>query len=192
MLWQKESNGDGALYIDILKNTSHPLGNFHSYRDKSNAQSLRLRTEGNRKFAQNDIDGAMELYNQSICFAENGSEHLGLAYANRSSCFLRLQMYDRCVVDIQMAKAANYPKRLMAKLDDRHGECLKRKSTDVAITIATPEPRLSYDADKKLPCMANVLAIEKNGQFGRLIRANRDIEIGEIEQLRLSIVPRKK
>lgn len=88
MLWEKESNCDEALYIDLLKNTKYPLANYRLHRNKSNAQSLRTRTEGNRKYAKNDIDGAMELYNQSICFAENGSEHLGLAYANRSSCFL--------------------------------------------------------------------------------------------------------
>lgn len=176
MLWQKESNTDGALYVDLLRNTDYPLAESRLHRKKNSAHSLRTRTEGNRKFAQNDIEGAMELYNQSISFAEKDSEHLALAYANRSSCFLRLQMYERCLVDIQMAKAANYPERLMTKLDDRQRECLKRKSS--VVTIA-PEPMLSFDANEKLPGMADVLDIEKNDQFGRLIRANRDINIGE-------------
>lgn len=188
MLWQKESNADGALYIDLLKNTEYPLANSRLHRKKNSAHSLRTRTEGNRKFAQNDLEGAMELYNQSICFAEKGSEHLSLAYANRSSCFLRLQMYERCLADIQMAKAANYPERLMTKLDDRQRECLTRKSS---VVTTAPGPMLSFEANEKLPAMADALDIERNDQFGRLIRANRDIQIGEtilIEEAFIHIV----
>lgn len=62
MLWQKESNTDGTGYIDILQNTKIPLANFRLNRKKNNAQSLSARTEGNRKYAQNDIDGAMEAF----------------------------------------------------------------------------------------------------------------------------------
>lgn len=193
MLWQKELNTDEdkdeAVYIDILRNTKHPLANFRLNRKKSNVHSLRTRTEGNRKFAQNDFEGAMELYNESICFAEKGSELLSLAYANRSSCFLKLRMYERCLVDIQLAKTANYPERLMPKLEERQRECMKRKLP----TVSTPstEPMLSFEADKKWPCMANVLQIEKNDRFGRLIRANRDIQIGDtilIEEAYIQIV----
>lgn len=177
MLWQKESISDQALYVDILQNIRHPLENFRLNRKKSNALSLRTRTEGNEKFAQNDFEAAMELYNQSICFAEKGSEHLSLAYANRSSCFLKLQMYDRCLIDIQLAKDANYPERLMHKLEDRKRECNKRIESD---TISTStEPMLSFKANNELPCMADVLQIEKDDQYGRLLRAKRDIQIGE-------------
>lgn len=188
MLWQKESNTECALYVDILKNTTCPLNNFRLNRKKSNTQSSRTRTEGNQKFGKNDFVTAMELYNQSICFAEKGSEHLSLAYANRSSCFLKLQMYDRCLVDIQLAKDANYPERLMSKLEDRKQECLKRKELIVATST---EPLLSFESDKQLPCKANVLQIEKNDHYGRLVRAKRDIKIGEtvlIEEAYVNVV----
>lgn len=189
MLWEKESNTSDALYIDLLKNVNHSLENFRLNRKKSNALSLRTRTDGNRKYSENDVDGAMEMYNQSICFAENDSEHLSLGYANRSSCFLKLRMYDRCLVDIQLAKDAKYPERLMPKLEDRKRECIKRLQSEVQ-PIST-EPTLSFDADVKLPCLANVLQIEKNAQYGRLVTAKRDIQIGEtvlVEEAYIHIV----
>lgn len=83
---------------------------------------------------------------------------MSLAYANRSSCFLKLQLYERYLVDIQLAKAADYPKRLMSE---------------------PSEPMLSFNAHEKWSCMANVLEIEKNDQFGRLVRAKGDLKIGQ-------------
>ncbi|XP_037028896.1 SET and MYND domain-containing protein DDB_G0273589-like [Bradysia coprophila] len=178
MLWQKESDADGAAYIDLLQNTKLPLGKFRLNRIKNNVQSIHARTEGNRKYGQNDFTGAMELYNESICFAEKGSEQLSLAYANRSTCFLRLQLYDRCLVDIQLAKASNnqISEQLMSKLNAREKECLKSKSSDVTVA---EEPALSFDPHEKWPCMVNVLDIERSDQYGRLVRANSDIQIGD-------------
>lgn len=189
MLWDKETDADDALYIDILIDRKHPAANFRIHRRKNNRQSLRMRTEGNGKYAEGDFEAAMDLYNQSICFAENDSEHLGLGYANRSSCFMKLKMYDRCLVDIQLAKASHYPPRLMKKLNDRDKECTNRQKATTALIV--PKPMLSFEANERLPHMANALDIEVNDQFGRLIRANRDIEIGEtilLEQAYISIV----
>lgn len=176
MLWQKESNSDGAVFVDLLQSTKFSLGNFRLNRKKDNAASLRARTEGNQKLSENDLTGAMELYNKSVCFAENGSENLSLAYANRAYCFMKLKLYEQCLVDIELAKASNYPQRLMPKLIARQSECMKKKSSDEAVIV---EPTLSFDPHEKWPCMANVLEIERNDQYGRLIRAKSDIQIGD-------------
>ncbi|KAG4072236.1 hypothetical protein HA402_005958 [Bradysia odoriphaga] len=40
-------------------------------------------------------------------------------------------------------------------------------------------PSLSYDADLHLPCIANVLKIEVNDQYGRLVTAGCNIDIGD-------------
>ncbi|KAG4067938.1 hypothetical protein HA402_010624 [Bradysia odoriphaga] len=180
MLWQKESDADGAVYTDLLQNTKLPLGEFRLNRTKNNAQSIHARAEGNQKYDQNDYTGAMELYNKSICFAEKGSEQLSLAYADRSTCFLRLKLYDRCLVDIQLAKASNnqIPEHLMSKLNAREKECMKMKSKSSDATVAE-HPTLSFDPHEKWPCMVNVLDIERNDQYGRLVRANSDIQIGD-------------
>lgn len=176
MLWKKESNADGAMYTDLLWNTKRRLGNFPVNRKKDNALSIEARADGNQKYVENDLIGAMELYNQSICFAEKDSDNLSLAYANRASCFLKLKLYDRCLVDIQLAKAANYPDHLMSKLDARETKSLEKRSN----RDEEQRPTLSFDPHGKYLCMADVLEIESNAKYGRLIRANDDIEIGDI------------
>ncbi len=67
---------------------------------------------------------AMYLYNESICFAQS-SKNLSLGYANRSSCFFAMGMYNRCLLDIQLARDAGYPERLMLKLQNREEICKK-------------------------------------------------------------------
>lgn len=72
---------------------------------------------------------AIELYNRAICAAKNSSSELaGLAYGNRPACFFKLKMYEKCLVDINLAKEANFPHRLMSKLDKRHDDCLSYRS----------------------------------------------------------------
>lgn len=175
MLWQKERSSD--LYVDLLENIQYSQDNRPLHRRKNNILSLRLRMEGNQKYSENDFNGAWIKYNESICFAENGSENLAFAYANRSICFFKLQLYDRCMLDIQLAKDANYPGHSMAKLESRYRECINRLQSSVQQTLI--KPALSFEADHKLPSMASVLQIETNEMYGRLVKAKCDIEIGQ-------------
>lgn len=196
-LWKKESNQPDAPYTDLLskhlneetfKAWSEELSNKpkwkHCYRDlqlvpnKSNNWSSMLRTElGNKEFKSRLWDSAMEYYNQSLIFAEPGTENVGLAYANRSACFIEMQMYDKCLIDIELAEKENYPEKLREKLQKRKTECISLMQNHESKRYYN-EPKLSFDGNKKFPCLANVLTIKKNDQFGRYIEANRDIDIG--------------
>ncbi|KAG4072492.1 hypothetical protein HA402_005264 [Bradysia odoriphaga] len=176
MLWQKEKGSN--LYSDLFENMIRPTQLVRLKRNKSNADSLTARLIGNEKFKEGDFRGAMDKYNQSICLAENGSEYLSIAYGNRSSCFEKLEKYNFCLVDIQLAKDNNYPLRLMQKLDNRKAKCLLQiQSTDTI--LVQPQSILSYPAAENLPCMANVLRIDRNDDYGRLILATQDIHIGD-------------
>lgn len=97
MLWKKEA---GNIYVDLLKNVKFVPKNLRLNRPKNNTLALKARMKGNEKFYQRDFEGAMAMYNESICFAESDSEHLSFGYANRSNCFLKIQLYKRCLVDI--------------------------------------------------------------------------------------------
>lgn len=175
MLWKQESIEKDALLIDIFKNFKYSdklCGN----NKKNNKLSVNARETGNVKLEQNDIDSAMKMYNKSIRFAED-NDHLCLAYGNRSYCFLKLNCFDQCLVDIQNAIDTHYPKHLTPKLEKRKKQCLEKLESQTKLTCI--EPQLSYTPDHKLPCMANVLQIEINKQYGRLITAKTDIRIGE-------------
>lgn len=60
---------------------------------KNDVIALHKRKEGNSYFGRHQWKDAMELYNESLCFSENGLEQMSLAYANRSACFFNLKMY---------------------------------------------------------------------------------------------------
>lgn len=101
MLWEKESNG---VYVDLLNNIECQRKNYLVHRRKNNVISMQLRLDGNKKYSAGDFKSALIKYNESACMAENNSDHLGLAYANRSQCFLKLELYERCLIDIEMAR----------------------------------------------------------------------------------------
>lgn len=190
LMWQKDSKNLG-LYADIFKNniSTQAQDHFHSFNkkvsettaklvalklnEKNDEMSLDFRIDGNNKFQEKEWLEAMSSYNQSLCYAEIGSKNVSLAYANRSACFFHLKMYDKCLVDIELAKQANYPNDLMPKLDKRRKDCLKLMETFES------KYKLSYEADKKFPEMANVLEIRCNNKFGRHVIAKTDIPAGQ-------------
>lgn len=164
MLWEKESNG---VYVDLLHNVDYPRRNYNAHRRKNNTISLQLRLDGNQKYSQGDFEAALIKYSESVCMAENNSDHLSLAYANRSQCFLKLQLYKRCLIDIEMARESGYPENLISKLDTRRDECIKcLKSTEIGKAIELEET-------------VGPIEIVKDEKYGRLVKATRDIAIGE-------------
>lgn len=183
MLWSKESNKKNALFVDIFQSrnvqrTANVIGSKAcAAPKKSDATALRLRQEGNDLFKQCEWLQAMELYNQSLLFAENGSKHISLAYANRSSCFLRMKMYNESLIDIELAKEAGYPLELRSKLDQRKEDCLKCIQEHAPTEIL--ETKLSFEADDKFPCIANVLKFKKGADDAYAICAKADIDVGQ-------------
>lgn len=134
VLWKKESNvgASDALFVDLFADKSKIKGYNEWNRQlksadwknrflgrsivpgKNNAVSDSYRMEGNTYFKNRSWTEAMELYTQSLCYAQPGTQNVGLAFANRSSCFFEMKMYDKCLRDIELAEKANYPN--MAKL----------------------------------------------------------------------------
>lgn len=174
MLWEKEINCD--LYVDIFENEHYPIRLGRLKRKKNNTDALAARLAGNEKFKAGDFNGAMAKYNQSICLAECDSEYLSIAYANRSSCFEKLKKFSCCLKDIQLAKESHYPQRLIHKLDARKQKCITEMQSEEPVPN---QYKMSCPADENLPCMANVLRIDFNEEYRRMITAIQDINIGE-------------
>ncbi|XP_055298561.1 SET and MYND domain-containing protein DDB_G0273589-like [Sitodiplosis mosellana] len=184
MLWKKESNSPNTLYEDLFDRKTiamvdkmFPMSNRNPVPRKNDVISLQKRKEGNRSFANGKWAEAIEKYNESLCFATTASEHISLAYANRASCFLHLKLYNECLIDIDLARKAGYPERLMPKLDQREGDCLKGR--DDSIPLNEFNQKLSFEPDEKIPCMANVLKIEKNDAGKLSMVAKDNIDVGQ-------------
>lgn len=187
LLWQKDSKSPG-LYVDVFKDVSYKDYDFHSnlktvseataklaalkIKEKNDTESAYYRKMGYKKFQEEEWLDAMSLFNQSLCYAEIGSVNVSLAYANRSACFFHLKMYDKCLVDIDLAKQAN-PTNLMPELDELREDCLK------LMRNCENSDKLSYEADKRFPGMAKVLEIRCDKKFGRHIIAKTDLPAGK-------------
>ncbi|XP_037041582.1 SET and MYND domain-containing protein DDB_G0273589-like [Bradysia coprophila] len=183
-LWKKESNDKNALYVDITTDPDRfPLETFYRKNqetrsaEKDDNLSLQYRKNGNYDFACNNWHSAIKWYNKSLCFAENGSPNIGLAIGNRSHCFRKLNMFQKCLVDIDLALKCNYPEESMHILEARREECLKYINDGQEFVPHVPV--LSFEPKDRFPSMANILNIEKNRKFGRHIKANADIAVGE-------------
>lgn len=188
-LWEKDKNG---MYTDIFPFPSKLQNDLDKFKEqmsktcelvgvnfvktKNDAFALKIRNEGNLLFAESHLISAMEKYNRSLCFAENGSDHIGLAYANRSACYFKLEMYNECLIDIDLAKMANYPEHLLPKLEKRKDECLKAIAEGKQYEINMP--KLSYEPHAMFPGMANVLEF-KVDELGRHIITTKDLKIGD-------------
>lgn len=107
----------------------------------------------------------MEYYNQSLRFAEKNSVNISFAYSNRSACFFYMGKYNECLKDIALAKKNNYPRIKIQKLNEREILCLeqlKEKPENHEDIV----PKLDFESNKKFPCMANVIEIRYNEEFG--------------------------
>ncbi|XP_055298565.1 SET and MYND domain-containing protein 4-like [Sitodiplosis mosellana] len=210
ILWQNvRPNSD--LYIDIFDVSSHRIHPNvtkeminQMYREimastelhKNNRAANLSREEGKAKFAQDKYFEAMEHFNGSVSFAEPGTEELGLAFANRSSCFFYLNMPDECLVDIELAKRHNYPGSLMRKLDARIVKCTELKADEHFKPGPHDiwEPKLSFNEHKDFAGVADCLKIRKNDEFGRHVITTCDLKIGQtiLVENGYSIVPARK
>lgn len=134
LLWKKESNG--TSYVDIFASINKSsmekmlqnlkIGIAVKHNKKNNQLATKYRLEGNAEIADKNWRDAMRLYNVSLRFAEIGTENEGLAYGNRSFCFFKLGMFDKCITDIEMALMSNYPSEKMSKLKERRAYCLQQ------------------------------------------------------------------
>uniref|UniRef100_A0A182Q0I9 MYND-type domain-containing protein n=1 Tax=Anopheles farauti TaxID=69004 RepID=A0A182Q0I9_9DIPT len=138
---------------------------------KSNSKSNSLREQGNAAYKQapNDPDRTLQLYNQSICMAEEGSKELGLGYANRSAIYFNRKQYRECLQNIDLARRHNYPEELMNKLNDRE----KRSKQILEGSSDTPaEDR----AESRHCSIKSCLELTDDGKG---IRTKRDLKVGE-------------
>lgn len=188
MLWKKESNDRNAMYIDLFNgdpsvNMQYMLTEMSriehrwmgSY-NKNNAMAEKYRQIGNERFEKKQFFDAMECYNESLCFAKIGSKAVGLAYANRSTCFLKMKMFKKCLADIELAMLNQYPAENWQKLENRKMNCLKLMEIEDDRSDSN-EAELDFEPNAQFSCLANVLTIQNNDAFGHRIVATADIDV---------------
>lgn len=136
---------------------------------KSDKKAEEFRNKGNSLYASNQFLAAIEMYNQSLCYAETDGDlyHLSVGFANRSAVFFKLKMYQECLDSIRLAKEHNYPDQLLHKLQKRESNCTeminRNRKNEPKNIITNFRPKLSYPANKKVreghsKCIIRILA----------------------------------
>ncbi|KAJ8958198.1 hypothetical protein NQ317_012219 [Molorchus minor] len=129
--------------------------------------------------AKKDLD-AIKLYTESIAYAENGSSHLGLAYANRSAVLFENRYYEECLKDISRALKNNYPQNLLKKIVGRQkrAESL-RGANKRSISYCDPPPDIP-NRNPHIASASSCVELKRNSVFGTHIVTTRDVKAGEV------------
>ncbi|XP_031623121.1 SET and MYND domain-containing protein 4-like [Contarinia nasturtii] len=205
ILWKKCTSEKSDIYIDLFKMKHHVihLSPIESRLEKAesamplkdNRVAKEYREEGKELFAQKKYPNAMKKFNKSLKLAENETEEVGIAYANRSSCFFHMNMLAECMVDLKLARKSNYPDHLIPKLEKRISQCstLMNNRRSKVHQFDVREPTLSFGEHKKFAGVAECLEIYSDIEYGRHVITNRDLEIGQtiLVERPYSIIPTK-
>lgn len=204
ILWKKSKSKNSDIFIDIFKINSHVIhlspieaqieAVKSNVTQKNNSDAKSFREEGKLFFSEGKYANAMKKFNNSLRLAENDTNEVGMAYANRSSCFFHMKLLDECMVDLKLAKKSNYPEDLMQKLEKRITKCTElQKDKEFKSEFDVREPMLSFSEHKKFAGVVDCLEIWEDEEFGRHVITTRDLEVGQtiLVERPYSIVPTK-
>lgn len=150
---------------------------------KSYERAEKTRNEGNKLFVQKSFFDALLNYNESLCYAERGSEAIGLAYANRSAVYYEMKLFENSLRNIELARHNGYPPKNIQNLDKRAQKCLQQIESGCEVK-RDDDPfdfiKLSNEVNTNLPFVSNSLQLKRSEKFGRYIVASRDLKVGDI------------
>ena len=150
---------------------------------KTNAIAEACRAKGNQFYSKKEFLDALEAYNQSLCFAEPGSQTIGLAYANRSAVFYELKLYASSLKNIQLAKDNDYPSENYEKLEKRQVQCIQMINSSVKnddVPIGREFLKLILKPNEKLPFLADCLELKCDDRFGRYVTTKVLLKPGDV------------
>lgn len=149
---------------------------------KLNERSVTLRGDGNKFYNRRQFFDALMKYNESLCYAELGSENLGLAYANRSAVYFEMRLYEKCLSNVELAKQNNYPEMDFEVLEKRVEKCKDMMKNSRVEKSADPWNifKLSHAPNPRVPFIVNCLEMSTNDKYGRHVISNRALKVGDV------------
>lgn len=149
---------------------------------KLNERSVTLRGDGNKFYNRRQFFDALMKYNESLCYAELGSENLGLAYANRSAVYFEMRLYEKCLSNVELAKQNNYPEMDFEVLEKRVEKCKDMMKYSRVEKTADPWNifKLSHAPNPRVPFIVNCLEMSTNDKYGRHVISNRALKVGDV------------
>lgn len=142
-----------------------------------------LKSEGNKLYVERKFFDALLKYNASLCHAVEGSEAIGLAFANRSAVYFELNLHEKCLRNIDLARDNGYPEKNFFILEKRSVKC-RHQIVIGKLAQEDESPfefiKLTHEPNEKLPFVAKCLELNQSEKFGRFITTNQDLKVGDI------------
>lgn len=166
--------GSQVTELDEIFAESKPIA-------KSDVISHKLREEGNIEFSKRNWSNAIKAYNYALSFAENGSEVLSQAYANRSACFFELDQFQSSLNDIDLAlQPSECTEHIKQMIIQHRNDCTdfirNNSSTD---EDADDRVHSVFEPNQSIPSLSISVDVENQPGFGNCVMANCDIDVGQ-------------
>jgi SET and MYND domain-containing protein 4 len=147
---------------------------------KSDDKADTFRAMGNKFYSERKFLDSLIKYNESLCHATVESENLGLAFANKSAVYFEMKIFDKCLKNIELAKANKYPHKNFEVLKKRKEKCHEIMKQQIKLSDPWEFFKLSHKANKKLPFVIDSLELRENEKYGKHIVTNQNLKVGEI------------
>lgn len=122
---------------------------------------------------------ALENYNQCLRFAPGKSKLLSDAYAGRAKVFDKVQLYQKCLENIQFALDTNSCEDKCISLKKFHEECRVKINNIASETDSETFIKLLQPPNKKIPFISDCLEVRENDVYGRYIMTTSDLQTGD-------------
>lgn len=174
-LWQCESNHPESPYIDLFQRfaDTNPLEFESPYETpektpKCNKLAEKFLQSGLREFRHRNWTDAMDEFNKSLRFVERISDNrVKIIYKRRAECFRAIGMNENAIIDLELADEEKLPSNTL--LAHRKKEQLKHYQNKSTQTVGI----------ENFPGLGECLKICDDSQYGRHLKAIRDIDVGE-------------
>lgn len=115
-----------------------------------------------------------------------------VTFIYRSAVYYKMDEYEYCLANIDLAKRNHYPAKFASKLEARKHACrAKLDDGQSKGTIPLHGIGLNVNPNPKIPCIADGIAMKRYPEFGRGLVAEKDFQPGDIildEQPLLTLV----
>ncbi|XP_039450702.1 uncharacterized protein LOC120429720 [Culex pipiens pallens] len=141
---------------------------------KSNEKAAELLAQGDELMALDNVfrhDEAVRRYNESLCWAEQGSEVMALGYAARAKVCLENEEYEFALYNVALArKQPNCSPDLLEELATCETKCREQIAEGKSFANA-PFARLPMrlEPNPRIPFMAKGLAMKQDPDYGRCL-----------------------
>lgn len=130
---------------------------------------------------------ALICFNKSLCFSPPGSSALANAYQQRAILYMKVQLFDKCLENLQKALDCKHPKPEL--IETLQAECLESMKTNGNSTYKAPKFELSHPANEKLPFIVDCLEFRKDGKGHPHVFTTKDLKVGDVVALVEPISP---